>query len=761
MLRLILVLLFTLSFAGCMDLNGSSSSHDESDVENPSGIWIGSQSIVGTGVFDMKTIIYNGRIYGISEDAGVSYAGTYEMAESIYMVSDGREDSSTSYGLYDLYDNNNKFAVGLVSATVDEQNVFTGSFQNTAFQEGELFSYYSTVYEKSVSLSDISGEHATADMDITVSDEGVISGTIDGCDVTGDIYVPEEGKNIFDISMTMSGCDNAGAYEGLGAVMLDDSDTPYFMALTANDIRMEGVGFTLNAVPDSFVTAEALSYETVQAKAVESVSSRAVEADTTSFATTLTGVTHDNESYHRQDIYYNIADSSYQNSNFTLAKFYNGDTKEISSITNSNFSGSNFDSTLFGWEYNDYFANTKIDDSDFSNSTFSKESVTMYGSYTMHFSPKNTNFSNSSFDRINLNVDRSGNDFSGTTIYNSDFTISGSNNDFSNTAFDQTTLTIDSGGSGADFTDARLDYVKELNIYSDVDLTDTYIYAGDTRVYSYVDFSVADIYDIGTLSLYSEANFSGANLSNPHDSEAGTNINFYSNILNPAAAQALKDDISSAIFDIIMSLIGDDVSSSTHDVLSFYEGGNFSGANLNRSNILMHRDLYEDDDYVNNDLILLNVNFSRADFTNAGVYRQGDMFSNDRLNYHPIFLGCDFRAANFANASLGNAYFMLSDMRYANLKGAEKPNSTIGLRTSDYSNAWWYDGSRCAAISVGLCIPVPSAFNTGLTYEEYLDGKSDSDKVEENFKKKAQEVVDKGVSIIKDPVGSVKKMFHW
>jgi glycine/serine hydroxymethyltransferase len=58
MLRLILVLLFTLSFAGCMDLNGNSSSHDESDVENPSGIWIGSQTIVGTGVFDMKTIIY-------------------------------------------------------------------------------------------------------------------------------------------------------------------------------------------------------------------------------------------------------------------------------------------------------------------------------------------------------------------------------------------------------------------------------------------------------------------------------------------------------------------------------------------------------------------------------------------------------------------------------------------------------------------------------------------------------------------------------
>ena len=104
----------------------------------------------------------------------------------------------------------------------------------------------------------------------------------------------------------------------------------------------------------------------------------------------------------------------------------------------------------------------------------------------------------------------------------------------------------------------------------------------------------------------------------------------------------------------------------------------------------------------------------------VSVYKQGDQASNDTLNYYPIFLRCDFRAANFTNASLGNAYFMLSDMRYANLKGAEKPKSAIGLRTSDYSNAWWYDGSRCASISVGLCIPVPDAFNTGLTYEEYL-----------------------------------------
>lgn len=84
---------------------------------------------------------------------------------------------------------------------------------------------------------------------------------------------------------------------------------------------------------------------------------------------------------------------------------------------------------------------------------------------------------------------------------------------------------------------------------------------------------------------------------------------------------------------------------------------------------------------------------------------------------------------------------------------------------SYFGNAWWFNGDRCLPISVGICVPVPDALNTGLTYEEYINGKDDLDKLEENVKNEVKEIVDDGIGFVKKTgskaSNTVKKFFGW
>ena len=725
-----------------MDLTEIGSSNDsEAKLQDPSGIWLGTQTIVGTDVFDMKTIIHNGMIYGISEDAGVAYAGTYKMTEGVYMVSDGRENSSTSYRLYDLYDNNNKFAIGLVSASVKEHDKFSGTFQNSTYQEGELFSYYSALYEYSVSLSDIAGEHISDYMDVTISDNGTVSGTFKGCGIDGNVYVSEKGKNIFDIILNTTECDNAGTYEGLGIIMLDDDDTPYFIGLTANDTRMEGIRFALDSAPASFAAAAASSGASEQSRAAETAQARRNTMGTT------TGETHDNENFDNVRLVTNFLDSSYKNASFNNAVIGGGGFEETT-INSSNFSGSSFGGTYFGGligdGYNKVVVNTFIDDSDFSNSTFYKGGSSRD---RLFISPADTDFSGSSFEDLDLFIDRDGNDFSNSRLSALSIDITGSNNNFKDSAFDGYEMVSYNSGwhvdyrekansidihSNADFSGSTLTNLSYLTLYHDTNM----------------DFSDVTVSGLQQLTLYAKADFSNANLS-------GALIEFHSNIFNPENPDEVIDDKNYDSLQDFLKDVGNYYFFDTHDILSFYIGGSFSGANLSDSYIWISRKLNEvenDQNYGN--LVLMDVNFHKADLSRAKILdNNDDSFQNNQIVTHPIFLGCDFTGVNLSDADLENGYFILSDMSYANLEGATKPSAAIGMRTADYSNAWWYDGSRCASTSVGLCIPSP--FNTGLSYEEYLAGKTELQKFEENAKKAAEEAAQKAKKFIEKPANTV------
>ncbi|PLX69263.1 MAG: hypothetical protein C0602_07560 [Denitrovibrio sp.] len=746
MFRLITIILLTISIAGCMGTSDETSAR--SKPQSPSGIWIGTQYILNDSVYDMKSIIYDGRIIGMSEDAGVMFAGTYEMKEGRFLVSDGQPNSSTTYKLYDLYNNNNVFAIGMVGANVDQRNRIKGSFLNDANQEGEIDLSYTELYEKTVSVADIQGNWSTSRIDISIDEDGIIAGTLDNCAIDGEASTPEQGRNIFAINITLSECSNAGFYNGLGTIIQDNSASTYFIALTSNSERMENFGFELDEMPTSFTqtSEQRTSYSAEMIDDSSQILSRTLD--------THTGENHDGEDFTGKSLHYNISDASYKNAVFNNASFvawqlYTGLCDSFLTsyrcekygnfpieITNSDFSGSTFYKTTLGAykrkEQTGYYINkTKVTDYDFSRTSFT-------GNWTLdgHFliDATNTDFTESSFTNYVMEIDTTTNIYTGNTFNNS--TVKLLKGDLERAVLDGSSLFAEQQGSTLkDIT------LNDSTLYLDKPVTLNNIVLNSSALVvntDDVDLTGITINSLTSLELSRDIDLSGWDLSN-------TEVFF----------NAWKLDDPYVFF------------------YNGYASGRFEETNFKGSSITAS---IADTDTIENvppntprylPTYVFHSNFSKSYFSDAtfnkdsihlSYYEGGDVVS------YASFYDCDFTAANFANADLSGAEFQFSTMNYANFTGAEKPE-TSKMITSYYGNSWWFNGDRCLPGSIGTCLPVPDALNTGLTYEEYMNGKSDLDKAAENVKKEAKDLIDEGIGFVKD-IGSgasdaAKYLFGW
>ena len=733
MYRYILFFLITVSLYGCFYIGGGNSQSDDSQ-QDPSGIWLGSQSIVGSGAYDMKTIIYNGRLVGISEDAGVLYSGTYEMSNDEYLVADGRDNSSTTYRLYDLYDDSNFFSIGLVAAHVEEQNRFSGSFQNDAGQEGELDAYYSSLYEKAVSIKDIEGERSNSAMNIIIERSGEFSGHYSGCSINGRFTVPEAGKNIFVVDFDLTGCSKAGSYDGLGIIMENNSGDPYFMGLTSNDNRMEALGFALDDLPASFKTVRSKTIiDTVTtelkeaADIVETASKTSVLGSSSSLP--LESGNHDGETFGSDTMAYRYSGASYKNASFTGTKFYKVQTESHQCLS-TGFSGSIFTTCTETVYYP-----SAISGSDFSGAVFSNASFGAADTSTYYTSVSNSNFTGVQFigpaqtsvdKNKTLYIKPTGTDFSGSTFENYKFSINNIGNIFTGSSFINSVLSVSSNDndlSGSSFTGGSLTFNNKAFV-SNV----TYDGVSVTVNVNDLDLEDADLSKLAALYLYKKIDLSGYDLS-------GASVKMYS---NGSMLDGMQED---------------------------YEGSSFSGTNFSDGQISMAP--YEYTVSSSNGsaryysaLTAYDINFSKANFSRTTFAVAQSDSEYDDTAAAPSFTKCNFTGANFKDADIGGSKFFFSRLDYTNLEGADDCDTHMDILTSYFGNAWWFDGTRCAAISIGTCIPTP--FDTGLTYNEYLSGKDDIDKAAENIKKEAEDLIETGKSFIKDTASSViKAVFHW
>ncbi len=250
--RIFLLLLIGLVLSGCMDSNNNSDTDAATPAVNPAGLWLGYQEVhdqASSNVFDMKTIIYDGSFYGISENADIMYSGTYQMAADQYLVANGSEGSETSYKMYSIYDDGQPFARGVTSLAIIEQESLQGVFENEAMQEGSVTAYFSPLYNKGASLS-----YLTGSADAT----GTLSGSINSCTLDGTITVPQSSVNLYAVNYSLSGseCTKAGTYQGLGIIALDEYDKAYFLSLSTNsdESRMDRIVYYLSETPTAFLT---------------------------------------------------------------------------------------------------------------------------------------------------------------------------------------------------------------------------------------------------------------------------------------------------------------------------------------------------------------------------------------------------------------------------------------------------------------------------------------------------------------------------
>lgn len=254
-----IVLLSTLMLLITACHKSSESASNTKDYVNPEGIWIGHQTILtenGKGAFDIKTLIYDGKFYGVSEGANIFYSGRYEISHSKYLIANSLENSNTSYKMYSISENGKPFTNGVTSLTITEQEQLSGNFVNDAYQEGNIESVFTELYNKPSSLQFIDTPVATDSLNISIDESGVLTGSKNDCKVNGNIEIPDNNINMYQLNFTLTECVDSGEYQGLGVVALDNNSRAYFMSFATNfdESRMDSLSYYLENTPSQFLT---------------------------------------------------------------------------------------------------------------------------------------------------------------------------------------------------------------------------------------------------------------------------------------------------------------------------------------------------------------------------------------------------------------------------------------------------------------------------------------------------------------------------
>jgi hypothetical protein len=178
---------------------------------NANGLWEGTQSVNGT-TFDAQYIVYNNRVYGYTYSGQALFSGTGTVSGT---------SLSSNYNIYD-YDSGVKMGTGTFSGTVSPQSNITGTFENSLGQSGTVNLSFNNQYNTPSSISKVAYNYGTFAIDTS----GNISGTYNGCDISGHVTTPDTSVNIYDIEYTLGNCGAySGHYEGLGTITYINTPT--------------------------------------------------------------------------------------------------------------------------------------------------------------------------------------------------------------------------------------------------------------------------------------------------------------------------------------------------------------------------------------------------------------------------------------------------------------------------------------------------------------------------------------------------------
>ena len=640
--------------------NGSNETEDMNvttqDEVNPAGIWLGTQTSHtenGVSIFDMRTLIHGGKFFGLSQEAGVIYAGTYDIKDGKYLTANGIEEDNTSYSLYHLQ-NGELFSRGSVGFEIQEKSTLNGNFENDVNQFGSINSFYSTLYENNSSLEMISLSYKTQDVNLSVdSSNGLFNGSLYGCVADGKIATIDTSKNMYEVTYELSDCNISGIYEGLGIVAVNnDTNISYFTSFATNEdkSRMELFSYYLLEVKDIDSSSENL----LKATRNSDSNSRKVDYTQNFFTNHFNNISVPNSDF-SNTILSLVEEKEICKSSYYGAYCQIKESKIFPSFTKSDFSDSNFSSSVLeGGTFKDSsFKNVDFSHADLSNTNF--ESSSIIGANLSYANLTKANLSDMNLSGVNLTgttligVNFSGIDFSGRDFSNKDLT----NADLSGTNLEGVNLkgTILKGAklnnvdlsykdlsgkdlSGTDLSGANLEGTN---------LSDTVLKGAIFKNVSIlnIDFSGRDLSNID----FSNSDLSGANLS-------GTNIEK----VNFSKAKLVGANLSNAgmkTVDRRCFFIYCDIYDTPN--LPVIKYPNFEGADLSSA-------IGKDADFSGGSFkgsILLDSDFSGANFTKVNLKSSNLTRANfSNVNLQEVELQSSnlqetiFTSANFSNSTL-------------------------------------------------------------------------------------------------------------
>lgn len=242
-LKTMLVLAISFFISACGgDGSDSSSSNDspQIDTRQVNGIYLGQGEEVGFGSYTIVALVNNGQIQAVS-DTGVIYGGPVRLQEG--------DRFSSSLTLYDEFDNR-RFGTASLGGNYVSERLLYGDYNSSSGAKGSFdLTYIPEIYERSASLDMISGtwmvNNVSASSSVTFDSNGGIFGTdSDGCVFSGRLVVPDDKRNLYQVSLTIESCGQYnGSYSGLGA-MYSVSENDEFVAIATNS----NYGFALDLI---------------------------------------------------------------------------------------------------------------------------------------------------------------------------------------------------------------------------------------------------------------------------------------------------------------------------------------------------------------------------------------------------------------------------------------------------------------------------------------------------------------------------------
>lgn len=224
-LKLAAAALLGFGLSGCG--GGDSGENGTAVGVNANGLWSGTQTINGVD-YDISAIVYNQKIYGYSLQGFTMFSGAYTISSDNKLVS--------TYKNYDGYGSYS--SDGSLTGTVVEKQTLTGLFSNTLNQTGTISASYNLVFEKPASLDYISGTITNTTQNFSISSSGAVSGTSNGCDILGQVTVPDTKVNIYNVNYTLSNCSYSGNYSGFGTI-IESNGIYQFQSGMSNNTRMD------------------------------------------------------------------------------------------------------------------------------------------------------------------------------------------------------------------------------------------------------------------------------------------------------------------------------------------------------------------------------------------------------------------------------------------------------------------------------------------------------------------------------------------